>query len=193
MAKRDGISEDEAKAIVADRLEEVQKNYSGAGAACMSALTVMDIAADYGVKLKYGAASTPSKLAKDIDPCNISDCRNFVSWALDKGFSDDIYSMNVGQLGMGYDENGIHEKRTSDYSTLNAGDIITKNSTHAMMMVYNDPDSKTFIIAESSGHNNGVRLREVSYEKAKELGYTGVSAETVYDGTADCYNYGRNH
>ncbi len=191
--KQDGCSLDEAKAKVRERLEGVLDRYSGADAACMSGLTMIDIAAEYGVRLNYGAAKTPSHLAKDIDPAVISDCRNFVSWCLDKGHEDYLYSMNVGQLGLGYSENGVHDKHSSDYANMNAGDIMTKGAQHAMMPIYNDPSSQTIILMESSGDSIGVRIRKLSYAKARELGYTFVSGQSIYNGTADSYNYGRSH
>ncbi|MDO5295841.1 MAG: hypothetical protein Q4F00_04225 [bacterium] len=196
MAEHDGITKEEAKAYVESRLQEVKEQYEGRAVACMSALTIMEIAADYGVKLPYNDASTPSHLAKDIDPAVESDCANFVSWALDQAHPDDIYSMNVGQLGLGYSNDDINVKNTKDYTSLQAGDVYTNGSQHAMMIVYNNPEKGIIILAESSDQLNGVQMRELTYEQAQKNrkdGYTGVNASTVYDGTANCYNYGRTH
>lgn len=181
IAQKDGISEAEAKAIVDARLDEVKQNYSGADVACMSALTLMDLAADYGVKMKYDHARTPSHMASDIDPANGADCCNLVSWAIDQATDKAFPSMNVGQLGLAY-KGGVQLPHNSDYSSWQPGDIVTNHSQHAMMMVYNDPASGTIIIAEASSRDNGIQLRELTYEKARQLGYTGVDTSSVYEG-----------
>ena len=191
--KKDGCTLDEAKAKVRARIDGVLERYAGADAACMSGLTMIDIASEYGVRLNYGAAKTPSHLAKDIDPAVVSDCRNFVSWCLDHGHEDYLYSMNVGQLGLGYSENGVHDRHTSNYADMKPGDIMTKGAVHAMMPVYVDPVSKTIILVESSGDKTGVQVRQLSFKKAAELGYTFVSGDSIYNGSADSYNYGRSH
>ncbi len=182
IAKKEGISEEDAKAMVQERLDEVKQNYSGADVACMSILTLMDLAADYGVKMQYTHASTPSHMASDIDPANSgADCCNLVSWAIDQATEKAFPSMNVGQLGLAY-KGGIQLPHNSDYSSWQPGDIVTNHSQHAMMMVSNDPASGTIIIAEASSKDNGIQLRELTYEQARKLGYTGVDTSSVYDG-----------
>lgn len=182
IAKQEGISEEDAKAMVRERLDEVKQNYSGADAACMSILTLMDLAADYGVKMQYTHASTPSHMASDIDPAGSgADCCNLVSWAIDQATEKAFPSMNVGQLGLAY-KGGLQLPHNSDYASWNPGDIVTNGSEHAMMLVSNDPASGKIIIAEGSSKDNGIRLRELTYEQARKLGYTGVDTSSVYDG-----------
>ncbi len=193
-------TKEEAQDYVKGRLQEVKDKFEGRAAACMSALVIQEIAAEFGVKLPYAAASTKNHVAGDIDPCNRADCSNFVSWALNQAYPDNLFAMNVGQLGgfhhmkitdKGKDWGIISEARTDDYASLPAGSICTKGKDHAMLIMYNNPDEGVIILAEASSHSNGIQLREVTYAEAKEKGYTGINPESIYDGTSDSYNYGR--
>ena len=175
----------------------------------MSALVIQEIAAEFGVKLPYAKASTKENhVASDIDPCNRADCSNFVSWALNQAYPDNLFAMNVGQLGQHYhmkitdkgkDWGVISDPITDDYKSLPAGSIYTNGSQHAMLIVYNQPDKDnpndgTIIIAEASSHSNGIQFRKLTYAEAEEYkqkGYTGINPESIYDGTSDSYNYGR--
>ena len=198
----------DAQTAVHSRIDQVRERYSGADAACMCALELMDIGADYGVRLKYQETSTPDHLANEIDPGIKSDCCNFVSWLLDQGTEMDINAMNVKGLGhqgkngikipnstdLWKAEHGSFKSGTKAYETIYApmkpGDVVTdKTSDHAMMAIYNDPESQTMILAESTD-DGGVQLREVTYKKAfNKLKYSFVDATDVYNGTAEgCFS-----
>ena len=198
----------DARDEVHSRIDKVRERYSGADAACMCGLELMDIGADYGVTLKYQETSTPNHLASGIDPGIKSDCCNFVSWLLDQGTEMDINAMNVKGLGH-QGKNGIKIPNSTDlwkaehgnfksgtkayetiYAPMKPGDVVTdKTSDHAMMAIYNDPVSQTMILAESTD-DGGVQLREVSYKKAfNKLKYSFVDTTDVYNGTAEgCFS-----
>lgn len=190
----------DAQDYVKARLQEVKDQYEGRAAACMSALVIQEIAAEFGVKLPYAAASTKNHVASDIDPCDRADCSNFVTWALNQAYPDNLFAMNVGQLGQhnhmkitdkGKDWGVISDPITDDYASLPAGSICTNGSKHAMLIMYNNPEKGIIVLAEASSHSNGIQLREVTYDEAMEKGYTGINPESIYDGTSDSYNYGR--
>ncbi len=207
-------SKEEAKAYVDSRLQEVKEQCTGREASCMSMLTIQEIAADYGVKLPYGHPPVEGGLAKNIDPCVLSDCCLISSWAFNQGSDKEMYWMNVKQL-RGYDTDPTNYKNkevridtlyTNDYSELQAGDSLTNGTKHAMFILFDDaeaevPDPKhpgqtykgVIIVAEAADEEFGVRLRQLSYDEAKSRGYTGVDSSSVYDGTAACYNDDLKH
>lgn len=182
MAKKDGITVEEAKAQVQARLDAVKEKYgSGRDTAVLSGLTLMNMAAQYGIKLTYGAS--PAKgLAAGIDPAETSDCRNWVSWGVDQGNDGDVPSWNVGQLLLGYKggpENVVRHG-VGDYSQLMPGDAIGRGSDHVAMVIANDPQARTITVSEASGHGTGVNLRTMSYKRAIELNYIGTDMSSYY-------------
>ena len=220
IAKQEGFLDEngkpdvnKAQALVEARLQEVSEQYEGRAATCMTALTLMEIAADYGYKLAYcgtGGTENPSHLAKGIDPASHSDCCNWVSWNLDKGNPRDMYSLNVKQL-RGYSREArpsdhnqtcIDTRNTRDVTQLRPGDPIVhtvdgdqNKHTALIQATVTDPGAPGggyLIVSEASGHDAGVKLSKITFKQFADDGkggyYTGVNADDVYNGTSDAYD-----
>ena len=207
------LDENQARALVEARLQEVSEQYEGRAASCMTALTLMEIAADYGYKLAYCGTSSsenPAHMAKGIDPASHSDCCNWVSYLLDQGNPRDLYSLNVKQV-RGYskaerpsdhNQTRIDTLNTQDVSQLRPGDPIVHTVSgdpykHTMLIQAvvedpNEPGGGYFIVSEASCKDEGVKLSKLTFKKFANDGYggyyTGVNADDVYNGTSDAYD-----
>jgi len=140
---------------VQSTLDKVQQQYSGRDAAVNSALSVMSLASQKGVKLDYvwgGGHHSGSATINDV--AQGTDCSGFVSWAVDQGTSSSFQSMTTSGL--------INQGQQVNYENAKRGDILVSGG-HAILIVDNDANSKNFLVAEASTPSVGVVLRTRSY------------------------------
>lgn len=167
------------KAYVEGIILDIQEKYSGREASVNSALAILQLAANAGIKINYEHAGTSgydpyvptSAVATGVD------CNPFVSWCLDKGVPGGFQWRPVGNftsIGTGY----------SDWTQAQPGDVLA-NGGHVSMIVENDVETGTFVIAEASGSLAGIRMKSVSYQYLKGNGYTCRDMSQIYNGTVN--------
>lgn len=162
-------------------IEDVMNNIkNGSGSnrqkAIDSALTLIKLAADKGVKLDYdyggahGNVTTSGLLSG-------TDCSSFVSYCLNQG-SNKHFDETTVTFANKFAGNSV------DYVNAKPGDILNVNSSahaHVEMIVENYPAEKYFITAEASSSSTGVKLTKVTYDYAKNhYGFSAYDMSSVY-------------
>ena len=154
------------------------KNSSGSNRqkAIDSALTIIKLAADKGVKVDYnfgGAHGNVTTSAVLSGP----DCSSFVSYCLNQA-SDQHFDETTKSF----------ESRLSGtaiaYEDAKPGDVLNVDGVHehVEIIIENHPEERYFITAEASGRDYGVKLTKLSYGRAGDEHYhfTAYDMSGVY-------------
>ncbi len=166
-------------------IRDIYNTYDGREAAVNSAIAMLALASDVGIRINYqhkGTTSNPYVTTASV--ASGVDCNPFVSWCLDKGVPDGFQWRPVGDfatIGTGYDY--------SNWGSAQPGDVLC-NGGHVTIILDNDPATGQFLIAEASGQTNGIRTKSVSYETLKNNGYTCRDMTEIYNGTVDTDRWG---
>lgn len=164
-------------------LKDIQNRYSGREAAVNSALYILQIAADCGIKLDYQHKGTvgsqpyvqTSQLASGID------CNPFASWVVDKGTKNGFQWRPVGSF------KSVGQAIPYEYwNNAQPGDVfVVSNNTqgHVGIIIENHPESGTFVCAEASGSISGIILQTRSYSSLRSRGYSIQDMTNVYNNT----------
>ena len=164
-------------------LQDIKNKYSGREAAVNSALYILQIAADCGIKLDYQHKGTnprqpyvpTSQLASGID------CNPFTSWVVDKGVEGGFQwrpvesFKSVGQA-IPYE----------NWNNAQPGDVFVvanDSGRHVGVIIENHPESGTFVCAEASGSTAGIILQTRSYGSLRGSGYSVQDMTNVYNNT----------
>lgn len=155
-------------------LEEIKANHTGRDAAVLSALTLIKLAADKGVKLDYnyggnhdGTVVTISDVLKGVD------CSTFVSSMMNQGSSKEIKAMWTGSLEAAYSQ------YTVDYSEAKPGDIINSEK-HVEMILENHPEEGYFITAEAKSSKEGIIISKTTYDECRNQNQAAYNLDEVY-------------
>ncbi|MGN1371059.1 MAG: hypothetical protein ACI4XM_02105 [Candidatus Coprovivens sp.] len=161
-------------------IKDIQEKYSGREAAVNSAIAILSLAADKGIRLNYEHSGTDSDpYVRTSDVATGVDCNPFVSWCLDKGVPGGFQWRPVGNftsIGKGYSY--------ENWGNAKPGDVLC-NGGHVTIILDNDPATGQFLIAEASGQVNGIRTKSVTYQTLRNNGYTCRDMTDIYNGTVD--------
>ncbi len=161
-------------------IKDIYNKYDGREAAVNSAIAMLALASDVGIRINYqhkGTNSNPYVTTASV--ASGVDCNPFVSWCLDKGVPGGFQWRPVGNftsIGTGYDY--------SNWGNAQPGDVLC-NGGHVTIILDNDPATGQFLIAEASGQANGIRTKSVSYETLKNSGYTCRDMTEIYNGNVN--------
>lgn len=160
---------------------DIQEKYSGREAAVNSAIAILALAADKGIRINYEHAGTTGKYpyVRTESVATGVDCNPFVSWCLDKGVPGGFQwrpVQNFKSIGTGYDY--------ENWSQAKPGDVLC-NGGHVTIILDNDPATGQFLIAEASGQVAGIRTKSVSYQTLRNNGYSCRDMTGIYNGTVD--------
>lgn len=177
--EKGNVIEGSGKAYVEGIIQDIQKKYSGRDAAVNSALAILQLAANKGIKLDYEHKGTngyepyvpTEQVASGVD------CNPFVSWCVDKGVEGGFQWRPVGN----FQSIGTEIKK-EDWSTAKPGDLLSSEG-HIILIVDNNPEEGTFTIAHASGTNRGILVEEKAYSSCS--GYSVRDMTAVYSGEED--------
>ena len=155
------------------------KYLSGREKAVKSALTLIQLAADKGVKLDYdfGGGHVSGSVTTNMVLSGV-DCSSFASFIINQGTSHDVISMDTGCLANKY------SKYTTDYSNAKPGDLLNVHSSkgkHVEIIIENHPEEGYFITAEARSSDSGIELNRTSYNECKSCGQNVYNMDDVYD------------
>lgn len=170
----DGAGREHVRQVLA----QIQSVYSGREAAVNSALALVQLCADAGIKIDYehkGTMGTQPFVPTDQVATGV-DCNPMASWIVDKGTPGGFVWRPVGEF------KGVGET-CNDWTTAQPGDILVSDG-HVATIVANDPANNLFITVESS---NGVEIKVRTYNSMKSGGYQVRDMTNVYNGTEDTY------
>ncbi len=178
------VIEGSGKAYVEGVIKGIQEKYSGRDAAVNSALAILQLAADKGIKLDYEHKGTngyepyvpTEQVASGVD------CNPFVSWCVDKGVEGGFQWRPVGN----FQSIGTRIEY-SDWNTAKPGDLLSSEG-HIIMIVDNNPETGTFTIAHASGGTRGILVEEKAYSSFS--GYSVRDMTAVYNGEEDTDRWG---
>ena len=159
-------------------LAQIQSTYTGREAAVNSALALIQLCADAGIKIDYehkGTTGVQPFVPTDQVATGV-DCNPMASWIVDKGTPGGFVWRPVGEF------KGVGETCT-DWTTAQPGDILVSDG-HVATIIVNDPANNLFITIESS---NGVEIKTRTYNAMKGGGYQVRDMTNVYNGTEDTY------
>lgn len=157
-------------------ISTVQNTYSGREAAVNSALAMLKLAADKGVKLDYKHQGTNSNpYVSTAYVVNGVDCNPWTSWVVDKGTPNGFQWRPV---------EGFHSvgETLTDWTNAQPGDVFV-SSGHVGIIIENDPQNQEFVIAHASGTKIGIVLQTKTYSELQSGGYQIRDMTSVYDGT----------
>mgnify|MGYP003308511079 FL=1 len=163
--------------------EEIKKRYSGREAAINSALFILKMAADKGVKIDYHAHGTVGRepYVPTEDVALGVDCNPFASWVIDKGTENGFQWRPVEEF---------HKVGTTieyeNWNTAQPGDIFVRtvgSEKHVGVIVENRPESGEFVCAEASGSGAGIILQTRTYASLKNTGNKIKDLTNVYNNT----------
>lgn len=159
-------------------LAKIQSTYSGREAAVNSALALVQLCADAGIKIDYehkGTMGIQPFVPTDEVATGV-DCNPMASWIVDKGTPGGFVWRPVGEF------KSVGETCT-DWTTAQPGDVLVSDG-HVATIVANDPANNLFITVESS---NGVEIKTRTYSSMKGGGYQVRDMTNVYNGTENTY------
>lgn len=159
-------------------LNTVQNTYTGREAAVNTALVLLKLAADKGVKLDYKHQGTNSNpYVSTAYVMNGVDCNPWTSYCVDKGTPNRFQWRPVtGFFGVG---EGISYE---NWSQAQPGDVMV-NGGHVGLIIENDPANNRFIVAEARGTGYGIVLNYRTYSELNGGGYSIRDMTNVYNGT----------
>lgn len=161
---------------VEQKLAEIKSMYSGRDAAVNCALGVMQMAADAGLKLDYDWGGGHTAVTENSAVASGVDCSAFASWAINQGSTETFNTRTTSGL--------INVGERVDYSQAQKGDILvynTSDSGHVVLIVENNPETETFLVAEANGSNSGVIMKERTYSSLKSNSYQARDLTTIYN------------
>lgn len=169
---------------IEEQILNIQKKYSGREAAVNSALLILQLAADKGIKIEYDAHGTSSRepYVKTETLLEGIDCNPFASWVIDKGTPGGFQWRpvpNFGSVGV----------ELSDWTQAQPGDMFyykEGNGTawgHVGIIIENNPETKTFITAEAANTGEGIVLKTQTYDNLHRRSYHVHDMTNVYNGT----------
>ncbi len=167
------------KEYVEGIITSIQQKYSGREAAVNCTLAMLQLAADAGVKMSYEhkeTAGTKPYVSTEGVATGV-DCNPFVSWATDKGTPNGFQWRPVGS----FKSVGTTISRDSWY-TAKPGDVMV-NDGHVTMIVENNPEEGTLVIAHASGQTRGIILSKGTYRSYQSGGYQIQDMTNVYNGS----------
>ena len=165
------VSEQEVK----ERMNTIKETYTGRDAVVNSALGIVQIAAEKGVKLDYDLIKGTNKLQTIDGIATGSDCCTFASWALSQGSNNITKTYNTTEFMT------IGEK--VDYSQVTTGDIYTNKYSgggHVMIVVENHPETSSATVIHSAGREKGVVVEELRYKTLKDKNYIAQDLTGIY-------------
>ena len=170
------VIEGSGKAYVEGIILDIRNKYSGRDAAVNSALAILQLAADKGIKLDYEHKGTAGvrPYVRTSDVASGVDCNPFVSWCVDKGVETGFQWRPVGS----FQKVGTEIKK-EDWSTAKPGDLLSSEG-HIIMIVDNNPEEEKFTIVHASGTNRGILIEEKAYSNCG--GYSVRDMTAVYNG-----------
>lgn len=159
-------------------LANIQSMYSGREAAVNSALALIQMCSDAGIKIDYEHKGTnvyepyvpTDQVATGVD------CNPTASWIIDKGTPGGFVWRPVSEFTR------VGQK-LDDWSLAKPGDVLA-SSGHVAVIVQNNPVNQQFITVESS---NGVEIRTRTYKAMDKDGYQVRDMTNVYNGTENTY------
>lgn len=158
---------------------QIQEKYDGREAAVNSALAMLQLAADKGVKLDYEHKGTRGQepYVPTEQVASGVDCNPFASWCVDKGTPGGFQWRPVGSFKsvgttIPYDE----------WSRAQPGDVFVSDG-HVGIIVKNDPENQQIITAEASGSIAGIITKTKSYASMRQNGNQIQDMTEVYNGT----------
>ncbi len=166
------------QAYVREVLAKIQATYSGREAAVNSALALIQLCSDAGIKIDYEHKGTTGKqpYVPTDEVATGVDCNPMASWIVDKGTPGGFVWRPVGEfksVGTTLD----------DWSSAQPGDVLVSDG-HVAVIVANDPANNQFITVESS---NGVEIKTRTYNAMRGGGYQVRDMTNVYNGTENTY------
>ena len=165
------VSEQEVK----ERMNVIKENYTGRDAVVNSALGIVQIAAEKGMKLDYDLIKGTNRLQNIDGIATGSDCCTFASWALSQGSNhiQKTYSttefMTLGQK--------------VDYSQVTTGDIYTNKYSgggHVMLVVENHLETNSATVEPAAGREKGIMVEEMRYKILKDNNYIAQDLSGIY-------------
>lgn len=171
---------------ITDLYNLVQKKYKGREAAVNSALLILKLAADRGVKYDYQHKGTYTNqvevLLKDV--ISGVDCNAFVSWVVASGCDDEFHWQGCEGFNDRYD--CFDSGPVIDYSSAKPGDIFVNNKNsgsgaHIGVIIANDSERGVFIVAEARSDSVGIILGERTYAELETEGYNVRDMEKFYE------------
>ena len=170
------VIEGSGKAYVEGIILDIRNKYSGRDAAVNSALAILQLAANKGIKLDYEHKGTAGirPYVSTSDVASGVDCNPFVSWCVDKGVETGFQWRPVGN----FQSIGTEIKR-ADWSTAKPGDLLSSEG-HIIMIVDNNPEKESFTIVHASGSNRGILIEEKPYSSCGNYSVRDMTA--VYSG-----------
>ena len=174
MADGDSLYNYYSKSEVQKYLKEITSKYKGRDAAVNSALAVINLAAQKGLKLDYdwGGGHVNTTTLDHI--ANGVDCSAFASWAVNQGAGGGFTTRTTGGL--------ISTGAKTSYSQCKPGDLLVRHSNgngHVYLVIQNDTKNQRFIVAEASGSATGVKLSQYAYSKISGT-YVARDMSSVY-------------
>lgn len=161
-------------------LAKIQSTYSGREAAVNSALALLKLCSDAGIKIDYehkGTMGTHPYVPTDEVATGV-DCNPMACWIVDKGTPGGFVWRPVGEFrGVG--------QTLQDWTKAQPGDVIS-SSGHVGVIIQNDPSTGTFVTAESS---HGIELKTRTYRELQSNGYQIRDMTNVYNGTENTYRH----
>ena len=174
MADGDSLYNYYSKSEVQSYLNEIQSKYKGRDAAVNSALAVINLAAQKGLKLDYDwGGGHVSKTSIDHIATGV-DCSAFASWAVNQGAGGNFTTRTTGGL--------ISTGAKTSYAQCKPGDLLVKHSNgsgHVYLVIQNDTKNQKFIVAEASGSATGVKLSQYAYSKISGT-YVARDMSSIY-------------
>jgi len=155
----------------------IQEQYSGREAVVNSALAMLQLVADKGVKLDYEHKGTMG-IEPYVPTAQVAsgvDCNPFASWCVDKGTNGGFQWRPVGEF------KNVGEK-LEDWAQAQPGDVFVSDG-HVGIIIENNPETGEFICAEASGSKIGIITQTRTYNSLKSTGYQVRDMTSVYDGT----------
>ena len=173
------VIEGSGKAYVEGLILDIRNKYSGRDAAVNSALAMLQLAADKGIKIDYEHKGTLgiSPYVRTTDVASGVDCNPFVSWCVDKGVDTGFQWRPVQSF-----RNVGTEIERENWSSAKPGDLLSSEG-HIIIIVENDPEKEVFTVAHASGTSVGIVLEEKSYSNMGN--YSLRDMTEVYNGEED--------
>ena len=165
------VSEQEVK----ERMNIIKQNYTGRDAVVNSALGIVQIAAEKGVKLDYDLIKGTNRLQNIDGIATGSDCCTFASWALSQGSNNIQKTYNTTEfMSMG---------QKVDYSQVTTGDIYTNKYSgggHVMIVVENHPETNSATVVHAAGREKGIMVEEMRYKILADKNYIAQDLSGIY-------------
>ena len=158
---------------------QIQQKYDGREAAVNSALAMLKLAADKGVKLDYEHKGTRGQepYVPTEQVASGVDCNPFASWCVDKGTPGGFQWRPVGS----FKSVGTAIPQDEWYRA-QPGDVFVSDG-HVGIVVENHPDKQEIITAEASGSTAGIITKTKSYATMRQYGNQIRDMTNVYNGT----------